>query len=269
MTERRPGVSASSGGVQSVDRALRIVEMLAEPMNQQQGLGLAEIAARAGVAKSSAHALLATLMSHGYVARTEPGPRFRLGMSLMRLGEMVAGNMPLVDVARPVLRSLAAAASMTARLVLSDNGRPLYVARVEGPGSVQFTSQVGQYERPHSTGSGKVILASLSDDEALRVVAESGGLVRRTRNTFVEEPALVAELARIRGRGFAVDDEEDADGVVCVAAGVRDRFGSCLGAISCSGLRVSVGPGRVEELGSLVREHADQLSSRLGAATPA
>lgn len=263
MAEQRSVVQQPVNKVQSVDRALHIVDILADPLNSA-GLGLREIAGQLGVAKSTAHALLATLHAHGYVARIEPGPRFTLGMSLLRLGNRVEQRMPLKDIALPILSSLAATTRLTARLVLADHGFPLYIARVEGVESIQFASRLGKRELPHSTGVGKAILASMSDADALEIVAEHG-LVRRTRNTITDENALLKQLDVIRANGYAIDDEEDAEGIVCVAAGVRDGSGDCVAAMSVSSLSIHMAGARTQQLGELVKAHAEKLSLQLGA----
>ncbi|WP_449278347.1 IclR family transcriptional regulator [Leucobacter sp. GX24907] len=250
-----------AGQVQSVARALSILNMLGDPQHSS-GLGLTQIAQELGVSKSTAHALLQTLKQYGFVTRIEPGPRFLLGMSLMRLGEKARKRMPIIDAAQPVLQSLASATRTTSRLAVVDHGYPLYVSFVEQPGNIQFTAQIGKRERPHTTGVGKVILASMSDDEALAHVLKSG-LDPITPHTITDPDELVAELHRIRDRGFAVDQEEESIGIKCVAAGFSDPAGHCIGAISVSGLAVHMTPERIEEVAVIVKDHAERLSASL------
>lgn len=249
------------GQVQSVARALTILNMLGNPQNSG-GLGLTQIAQDLGVSKSTAHALLQTLKQYGYVTRVDPGPRFLLGMSLMRLGERVHQRMPLTDAAQPFLQSLARITGCTARLVVPDHGLPLFVSRVEGGGNIQFAAQIGKRERPHTTGVGKVLLSAMENDEARAFIAKHG-LEATTPNTITDPDELLAELGRIREQGFAVDREEDSPGIICVASGVTDPAGHCIGAISVSDLAISMSPDRVEKIAEIVKDHARRLSASL------
>lgn len=259
-SESSKGASRPSQ-VQSVARALTIVEMLGST-RFPGGVSLAQVAQELGVSKSTAHALLQTLKQFGFVTRVLPGPRYLLGMALMRLGEQVKRRMPITEAAQPHLESLAAATGCTARLVVADNGYPLYVSRVEGEGAVQFTAQVGRRERPHSTGVGKIILASMSDEDVMALMRRRG-MERITPHTITDPESLLRELEHIREVGYALDRGEEAEGIMCVAAGLTDPSGHCVGAISISGLSIRMNEDRIEELSGLVRDHARRLSDDL------
>ncbi|MGC2942702.1 IclR family transcriptional regulator [Brevibacterium sp. FAM 24638] len=250
-----------TGQVQSVGRALAIVDLLGDAKNTA-GMSLIQIAEELGVSKSTAHALLKTLKHYGFVTRIEPGPRFLLGMSLMRLGEQVQRRMPITDAAQPILQSLSNETGCTARLVVADHGYPLYVARVEGIGSVQFTAQIGRRERPHSTGVGKIILAAMDEVDALEF-ASGHGLERMTPNTITDAEALSAELAWTREHGYAVDRGEDVEGLICVAVGLYDPAKRCIGAISVSDLELRMSSERIDRIANLVKDHATRLMAIL------
>ena len=253
MTEQRP-----RSRVQSVDRAALLLGALAEA--DSSGLGLADVAAHLGVARSTAHAMLRTLEAHGLVAEVA-GPRFLLGTGLIRLGDIASKQLPIADLARPVLSDLARLTGLTARLAVADEEYPVFVAKVDGPGSVRFTTPLGSREAPHASAAGKIILADLPDAR-VRELAERDGLPRRTPRTITAVTPLLAELARVREQGFAVDDEEDLEGVFCAAAGVRDSAGHLVGALSATGIKSE--QRTAEETGQVVRTHADALAARLG-----
>jgi IclR family acetate operon transcriptional repressor len=182
----------------------------------------------------------------------------------MRLGDAVSRQLPIAEVCRPVLQQLADATGMTARAAIADRGWwPVFVERVDGPGSVRFHTALGRREMPHVSSAGKAILAELSDDEVREVVAETG-LVAHSRNTITSLDALLADLDRVRRRGYAIDDEEDAEGVFCVGAAFFDHAGRCAGALSTTCIKVDMPSWRIEEIGRVVREHADLLTQRLG-----
>lgn len=255
MTEHRP-----RSRVQSVDRAALLLDALAE--SDSSGAGLAEIAARLGVARSTAHAMLRTLEAHGLVAEVD-GPRFVLGTGLIRLGDIASKQLPIADLARPVLSTLAQHTGLTTRLAVADNGYPVFVAKVDGPGAVRFHTPLGSRESPNSSAAGKIILADLPEAD-VRDLAERDGLQRRTQRTITEITPLLDELTRVRAQGFAVDDEEDLEGVFCVAAGVPDSANHLVGALSATGIKSDQRTQSTEELGAVIRKHADELAARLG-----
>lgn len=228
-----------------------------------EGLSLSEIARAVGMSKSSALATARTLATFNYLRDSEPGPRYKPGMALIRLGDLTTRQQPLGEVCMPILRELAHRTGMTARAAMSEGGHPVFVARVDGPGTVRFHTPLGAREAPHSTAAGKAILATLNDAEVAEICEESG-LPATTSHTIIELPNLLDELALTRERGFAVDDEEDADGVFCIGAAFFDHSGRCAGALSVTGIKVDLPARRVLAVGKTVRDLADEVSVLLG-----
>jgi IclR family acetate operon transcriptional repressor len=231
----------------------------------QGGLTLTELADRLAVAKSSAFALLHTLVARGYAA--EAGGRldrtYRLGMALARLGDAAERQSPLISLALPVLQSITDSTGLTSRLVVPDGPYAVAVARVDGPGTVRFASYLGAREYPHCTSAGKALLAALPRDRA-RALAVEAGLPLRTPRTITDPDALTRDLEVSAARGYTIDDEEDCEGVFCVGAPVYDRSGECVAAVSGTGLKLNRPTWRVDELGVAVRDAADQLTLALG-----
>ncbi len=246
--------------VQSVARALEILELVASA--GENGLSLTEISHGVGMAKSSTIAAARTLAKFGFLQIDDPGPRYRLGLALLRYGDLVAQQTSLGKSALPLLHHLTESTGLTARLATNDNGYPVFVERVDGRGSVRFHTPLGQRELPHATAAGKVILAHLGGGGAQRVIDESG-LPRHTANTITERADLLHELDMVRLVGFGVDNEEESEGIICVGAPVFDHAGAVVGAISLTGLKVDIPEGDVGRLGNLVRETADRLTTVL------
>jgi IclR family transcriptional regulator, acetate operon repressor len=247
----------------SVERALDTLEFLAQA--GPDGITLTELSDELGVSKSSAFALLQTLVARGFAADsgTRQNRRYRLGMALPKLGDAAAAQAPLVDVATPVLRSVTEATGLTTRLVVPDGPYAVVIARVDAPGSVRFASYLGKREYPHCTSAGKALLAALPAERARQLAVEAG-MPARTSRTITDPDALLRDLALAAVRGYTIDDEEDADGVFCVGAAVRDRGGNCVAAISGTGLKLNRPTWRMDELGLLVREAADRITLALG-----
>jgi IclR family acetate operon transcriptional repressor len=250
--------------VKSVDRAVTVLEALGEAGGD--GLTVSDVGKALGVSKSTAFALLATLLDRGFVADSGEGAsrRYRLGMALARLGDRVVAQTGVRDVAMPVLRELTDATGLTSRLAVLEDGLAVVIGRVDAPGAVRFTSQLGQRELPHSSGVGKALLATLPEDRVREIVTATG-MPRRTDKTLTDLDVLLRDLAGTRDRGYAVDDEEDAEGVFCVGSAVMDHTGRCVGAISVTGIKRDMPSWQVALLGTKVREHAAQVSARLGA----
>jgi IclR family acetate operon transcriptional repressor len=249
--------------VASVARALQLVDLVAD--GPRAGLTLSEVARALEISKSTAYALARTLVAHGYLQAVEPGPHYRLGMALVRLGDVSAQSIPLASICRPILHELSRATGLTTRAAVNENRRPLFIERVDAPGVVRFHTPLGVPELPHTSSAGKAILAGAAETEVRALVAETG-LPRRTRKTITTVDELLADLAATRRRGYAVDDEEDVEGVFCVGAAFTDHSGRCAGAISATGIKLDLSPRHVDELGHLVRAAADRVTVHLSGA---
>jgi len=249
--------------LQSVERALDALEFFA--LAGPEGVTLTELAGQLHISKSSAFALLQTLIGRGFAADsgTRQNRRYRLGMALAKLGDAAEAQAPLVNVATPILRSLTNETGLTTRLVVPDGPYAVVIARVDAPGSVRFASHLGKREYPHCTSAGKALLAALPPERA-RALAMEAGMPARTSRTITDPAALLRDLGLAAARGYAIDDEEDADGVFCVGAAVHDRAGKCVAAISGTGLKLNRPTWRMDELGTAIRDAADRITLTLG-----
>lgn len=247
--------------LQSVTRALRVLDLLAEA--GVNGFTVTELAQQLQASKSTTFALLHTLTSQSYVVEVPPGPRYRLGHAVIRLADSLTQGLGLTDICRPVMADLTEKTGWTSRAAICDDGYPIFFDRIDGPGTIRFHTPLGRRELPHHSAAGKAMLTTL-DDHRIRIIAEQTGLPVRTRHTIVTVDDLLADIALSRRRGFTVDDEEDAAGVFCVGAAFSGRDGHCAGAISITGLKIDVPSRRVQELGDLVRAHADQIALGIG-----
>jgi IclR family acetate operon transcriptional repressor len=257
-TERGAG---GRHGVRSVQRALRVVEVVAA--GPTAGMALTAIAAELGLSKSTVLASARTLVAEGVLRTIEPGPRYKLGTALIRYGDLASQQSPVGEVCLDILREASEATGMTARLAVAEAGYPVCVQRVDGPGMVRFQVPLGRREPPHATAAGKSLLAMLSRERVLEICAESG-LPRHTARTITDIETLFADLAAVRRRGYAIDDEEELLGVFCVGAPFFDHSGECAGAISVTGIRQDLPDWKVAELGRLLRRLADDASKLLG-----
>jgi len=152
-------------------------------------------------------------------------------------------------------------------MAMNEGGYPVFIERIDGEGSIRFHASLGQREEPHATAAGKAILAHL-DVLNVRTLLAEAGMARYTSKTLTDVDSLLLELERVRSEGFALDDEEEAEGVMCVGSAFFDHKGVCVGALSVTGLKVDVPLREVRALGITVREHADRISTMLGGTRP-
>ena len=209
------------GGVQVIDRALDVLETLAEARRASpagHGLALSQIAERTGLPFGTIHRLLRTLAARGYV-RQGADRRYALGAALLRL--RAAGEQPLGPCAGPYLARLVDLSGETANLAVMEGDAVVYVAQVPSPRRLRLFAEVGHRVLPHCTAVGKVLLAAWPDADAARLLTRTG-MPRRTARTHTGQAELLAELALVRARGYAVDLGEEELDVQCVAVPVRD-----------------------------------------------
>jgi IclR family acetate operon transcriptional repressor len=246
-----------------VERALDTLELLAA--SGPGGMTLTELADQIKVSKSSAFALLQTLIARGFVADSGArlSRRYRLGIALAKLGDAAAVQSPLISLAMPVMQAVTDATGLTTRLVIPDGAYAIVTARVDAPGTVRFASYLGKREYPHCTSAGKALLATLPAEQARALVVEAG-LPPRTERTITDPDDLLRDLELSAARGYTIDDEEDSEGVFCVGAAIYDRTGGCVAAVSGTGLKLNRPIWRMDELGLAIREAADRISVALG-----
>jgi IclR family acetate operon transcriptional repressor len=255
MTESSASAGAS-GGVQSIERAFDLLEMLADA---DGALGLSELANASGLPLPTVHRLMRTLVNRGYV-RQETSRRYTLGSRLIRLGE--TSSRMLGTWLRPFLAQLVRLTGETANLAMLDGDEVVYVAQVPSPHSMRMFTEPGRRVRPHSTAVGKALLAELSPERA-RAVLERGGMPAATPATITDPDLLLAHLEVIRKQGYAVDEGEQEVGVRCFAVAVPDAPGSL--AISTSGPQARMTDDAAARIVPELRRIASEISEIIAA----
>ncbi|MFI9029859.1 IclR family transcriptional regulator [Streptomyces sp. NPDC053560] len=236
-------------------KVLRLIETLC---HAQEPLRLADLAAGAAVSKPTAHRLLGTLVAEGW-AVAHPGGRYGIGPTASGVGAAVARGHRHTTV-EAVLVELQDRIGQTIHVGLRSGDRIVYTHKVEGVQPFAFLSRVGMQQPLHSTAIGKCILAGL-DAAALAELVDRTGLERRTDRTLTTLDALSAELAGVRERGYALDDEENEPNVRCLAAPVHTPDGRTVGAVSVSTVTFIIGRDEVLALTDAVRDTARRVES--------
>lgn len=239
----------SNDGVQSVERALSLLSILAD---HPADCSLTEIARAADLPTTTAHRLLGTLVRSGYVTQDADTARYGLGPLLILIGQRAERKNELIRVARPWLEAIADETGETVNLTTRVADSVMQLDHVESRNMLRVTYPEGERFPMHASASGKLFLSWLPSSERERILASA--LQPYTAETLVRRSALEEEISMIRTRGYALDDAEREMGVRCVAAPIPNERGEVIAAISISGptLRITV-EGLHQLAGGLMR----------------
>ncbi len=252
------------GGVQSVDRALLIIETLAE---DDEGYRLTDLAVRTGLSPSTVHRLLTTLEKRRFVQFDCDRFTWHIGAQSFAVGSTFVRRRNFVTQALPYLRKLRDQTRETANLAVVDDGTMVVLTRVESREIMRSVTKVGGRVPMAASGLGKALLSTYSEEDVFAIIQREG-MPRLTSKSIVRAGELCKSLHDIRQQGYSVDDEEALIGLRCVSAVVYDDCSEPLAAISVSGKASRVPNDRLPVLGKLVQEVAAELTKALGGAMP-
>jgi IclR family acetate operon transcriptional repressor len=246
-------------GIQSVDRAITLLETIAEAGGEAT---LTEIARRAELNISTSHHLLSTLVRRGYVTKVSGRRSYALGGRILDIGYACLRQIDLPQRAEPFITRLNEATGETVHLVTLQGDTMVTLAKREaraphGPGSMT------RPDGAHAKASGKAILAWLPEHEARRVTTAQG-MIRFTPNTITEWPALDEELRSMRRNFYSMDREEYQPGLICAGSAVRDHQGAVVASISASTPLVRATEAHLKLICDGVVEAAHALAAELG-----
>jgi DNA-binding IclR family transcriptional regulator len=225
--------------VSSVERAFDVVGVL----RKRSPVRIEEVAETLDVSTSTAHVHLKTLESVGYAVRDDEG--YRLGYRFLRDGIGVRQQSNVYDITRPEVEALAEETGEVANLGVEEEGKRVILFQDEGTEAVYDNAPIGEFTNMHWTALGKSILAHLPEDYVERII-EAHGLPDRQKNTITDRDELAEELARVRDRGYALEDEERRAGIRSVAVPILVDD-AVKGAISVSGPKERLDDRRIEE----------------------
>src|ERR1700731_5313739 len=252
------------GGVQSVDRALLIIETLAE---DDEGYRLSDLSVRTGLSTSTVHRLLATLEKRRFVQFDRYESKWHVGAQSFAVGATFARRRNFVAQAMPYLRKLRDLTRETANLAVVDDEFIVVLTRMESREIMRSLTKVGGRGAMVASGAGKAVLATYSDEDVSAIIRHHG-MPRLTEKSIVRPSDLFKELAKVRRDGYAIDDEEACMGLRCIAAVVYNDCSEPLTAISFSGMTSRVADARLPAWGKAGREVAHELTVALGGVVP-
>jgi DNA-binding IclR family transcriptional regulator len=259
ISRRKAAIPKNRTRLSSVANSLRLIKAFSEDRYE---IGISDLAKRLGLAKSTVHRLASTLLEQGMLEQNPADGKYRLGLALFELGTLVRRKMDFTVEARPFLRTLMEKTGETVHLAILDRDSVLYIITHESKQALRMGSKVGTRVPVHATAVGKTLLAFQPEEEIERIIAL--GLPASAPNTVVDPKPLRRELALVRARNYAVDDEESEVGLRSIAAPIRSHSGNVVAAISIAGpvhrMTKKMLLGWVREL----VEVADAVSRRLG-----
>jgi DNA-binding IclR family transcriptional regulator len=245
----------------AVDRAMSLFELLAEC---QTGLTLSQLSRKLDIPKSTAHYLLHTLHTRGYVQRSTDGRHYSLGLRFADVARGDNAELSLRTLAVPYLRQIVARLDLTATLAVRRSAEAVLVARVESRHDAGGGAWVGRHVDLHCTAQGKALIVNLSEEELSKLFA-GRELARFTTKTICSLSALKAHLIEVKARGFAVNDEEMVTGIRAVAAPVVDSLGTVIASVTVRGTTRLIPTHLMAQLGRemilVSREMSQRMSS--------
>ena len=253
----RDGVSrtATLGSVANAARALKAFT------NLEREWGVSDLARRLGIAKSTAHRLLATLTDEGLLEQDAQTGRYRLGLAVFDLAAAVQ-SLDLHEAALSPMTDLRNRTGETVQVAVLDGREVVYVERLDSPNTLRLFLEVGRRNDAHCTGCGKALLA-FSPPEVVDRVLRQWKLPAKTPHTITDLAALRADLAEARRRGYARNRFESEVGVISVAAPIRDASGRTVAALSVAGPAERLDPIELQ-VAHATMETAATISRRLG-----
>lgn len=249
--------------VQALDRGMALLAIVAA----KPGLTLSELAAESGEAVATVFRALATMQGHGIVECEDPGQVWHIGPGAFRVGSAFLRRTKVVERARQVMDSLMRDTGETANLGIETGNEVLFLSQVETHEAIRAFFPPGTKAPMHVSGIGKALLAWYPEDRVKRILSVKG-MERFTSLTHTMDSALFRDLARTRERGYAIDDQERAEGMRCVAAPIFNSHAEPIAGLSVSGPAFRIALSDAARIGALVRAAADQVTQATGGVQP-
>jgi len=243
----------------SLDKSLNIIDLLSK---NPRGLSLSTISEMLQIPNSTAHHILSTFISHGYVSKDTETRKYSLGFKFVSISKIILENVDVRTIAQDHLTRLHERCRESVFLAVLRDGKIAYIDRVNHLSGLSLATNVGFTTDPHATAGGKVLLSGLTREEIERIYGNRP-LRRYGKHTITALHELFKELEKIKAQGYAIDDEEYYEGVRCVGAPIR-AGGKIVAALSITGSVFSMTMDRInEEMIGLAVGTAEKISSEM------
>ena len=248
--------------VRAVSRALQILRLFT---TERPELSLSEISELSNLNKSTILRLLSVLREERFIVQNPANEKYSLGIRVFEIGSVYyLCHLRINQVARVYMETLCEKVKLTTNLAILDHGDVLYIGIEEPQKLIRLNISIGSRFGVHYTALGKVLLSNMSEEMIDMIIAEKGGLEKRTDKTITCPEEFKEHLKTIKEQGYALDDEEGILGITCIAAPIYDYSGSNVAALSISGMSVEITDERKPELVEVLKETANSISGSLG-----
>lgn len=248
-----------SSRLSSVTTAIHLLKTFTE---DDQELGISELAKRLGVAKSTVHRLASALLDEGLLQQNPENGRYCLGIGLFSLGSLVRSRLDVTAESKYILNDLRSRSNENVRLAVLERQSVVFLHDFESSQTLRLRSGTGQLRPAFCTAEGLCLLSGLREPELAKFLTYPR--TRRTEKTVIEEDVLRERIRKVKRLGYAVEDEECDEGTRCIAAPIYHGDGRIVAAVGVAGPRVRIKKSQFAKLAPVVIEAAEQISERLG-----
>lgn len=256
MTEEKE----TKNPVQSAERIFQVMEMLAD----HGEMGLMELSTALNLHKSTVHRLLMSLIYMGYAKQDEVSQKYMLSYKVVNMASKVLERTDVLQIAKPFMERLSDLSGEAVHLVQREGNNILYIYKIEAKvGTIRMVSHVGMVHPMYCSGVGKAIMATLPEKEVRKIWNEST-IEKKTDKTITDYAKMLEVLEEVKRNAYALDDEENENGVRCIAACLYGHQKEVKYAFSISGPTSRMTKERVKELAVDVRKVQEELSRELG-----
>lgn len=250
---------ATTGKVQSIERAIKILNCFSD---KNPELKLTEIADMLDLNKSTIHGIIGTLKDGGLVDQNEENQKYRLGLDMINYAAQVLKSLNVREVAQPILRKLCDDVNETVHLGILDGTEIVYIDKVESNQSIRIFTTIGTRYHAYCTAIGKSILSDLTNEAILRLLPDH--LPKYTDNTKTSKEEILEEINAVKYKGYALDLEENVEGLKCVGAPIYNHQGRVKFSVSVSGPLHRMTDEKTAMIIEKVKIAAQEISEKLG-----
>ena len=251
-------VKSKSSSVQSVDRAITVMELL----SSQGWSGVTEVANELDIHKSTAYRLLATLRDRGLVEQDSATEKYRLGFGMVLLASTVTGDLDIVRYARPVCERLSDETEETVTVTALEDDEAVIIHQSISTSSMMSVDWSGWHTPLHASAAGKVLLSYMPEEQRQHILRKP--LEALTEHTVTDLKTLQKQLQDIHDTDYGCIVEELEVGMNAVGAPIRDASGAVIAAVAVSGPVFRLPEESLPETGELVKKAAAEISRSLG-----
>ena len=260
MKHPQPVQESPSYSIRAIDRAIQVLGCFSF---QRKEHTMGELARETRLSKSTVFRILQTLEKHKWVVYDPPSNRYSLGMKLLELGGIVFSSLSLRKAASPFLDQLEARINHTVLIAVLEGGELVYIDKREGDEPIRLTSEIGKRRPPFFGMLGKTLMAYLPEKEVDELLRRYP-LEKVAPRSITDPKRFKRSLKEIRERGHAYEYSEAVEGVIGIAAPVRNHLGKVVAAIGTAFPAFSVDDRRIKEIIHLVTDTGQEISLSLG-----